>query len=152
MDAVTYPHPDVEAALEPFAALKLDTTAWQPEYGDLLQRVPLTWTPTFLVTDHGGREVRRWVGFEPPETFVAELGLALAAIDRLHGRAADARARLEPLVGGPLSAEALYWIGVARFNESGDKRSLLEPWDELTARHPDSISAQRADCLDPIRD
>jgi hypothetical protein len=151
MDAVTYPAPEVESALAAFAPLKLDTSAWQPDYADLLQRVPLTWTPTFIVTDHGGREVRRWVGFEPPGTFVAELELARAAIDRLHGRAAEARARLEPLVGGPLSAEALYWIGVARFNETGEKHSLLEPWDELMRRHPETIWAQRADCLDTIR-
>jgi hypothetical protein len=154
MGAVTYPAPEVESALAEFVALRLETTAWQPAYAEILQRTPPSWNPTFVVTDHGGREVRRWTGFEPPDAFVGELELAHAAIDRLHGRADAAAERLDRLAraGGPASAEALYWLGAARYNQSGDNRSLIEPWDELTRRYPDTIWAQRADCLEPIRD
>jgi hypothetical protein len=154
MGAVTYPDPDVQAALEPFVALRLQMTVWQPAYAELLQRTPPSWNPTFIVTDHGGREVRRWSGFEPPGVFIAELELAHAAIDRLHGRAAEAAGRLERVAqgDGPASAEALYWLGAARYNATGDNREMLAPWDELMARFPGTIWALRADCLDPIRE
>ncbi len=153
MDAVTYPTTEASKELKDFIAVKLDTTAWQQSYLSILQRTSLTWTPTFVVTDGGGREVRRWSGFEPPQTFAAELHLALAAIDRLHGRPEQAHARLAPIAGGgtPLAAEAIYWQGVARFNQSGDKHDLLPSRDELLARHPASIWAQRADCLEALR-
>lgn len=154
MDAVTYPTTEVSAALEDFIALKLDTTAWQQEYMSLLQRTSLTWTPTFVVTDGGGREVRRWSGFEPPQTFAAQLRVALSAIDRLHGRPQAAHDRLVPVADGrtPLAPEALYWQGVARFNQSGKERDLLPSWEALIARHPETIWAQRADYLEAIRD
>lgn len=154
MDAVTYPTPEVASALREFVPLRLDTMKWHPDYAELLQRVPLNWTPTFIITDHGGREVRRWVGFEPAEPFIAELELGKATIDRLHGRPAEARERLERLVEAriPASAEALYWLGVARYNETGDNHALLDPWDELIAHYPESVWALRAGCLDSVRD
>jgi hypothetical protein len=154
MDAVTYPTAQAESALEEFVPLKLETTAWHPDYAKLLQRVPLTWTPMFIVTDHGGREVRRWYGFTPPAAFIAELELAKATIDRIHARPADAGERLERLAERRIaaSAEALSWLGVARFNETADKHSLLEPWSELMSRYPDSVWSVRADYLELVHD
>ena len=54
--------------------VKEDAEAWKTVGTDL----GVQWTPTILITDHGGVERHRIEGFLPAEDFLAQLALGLA--------------------------------------------------------------------------
>lgn len=154
MDAVTYPQPHVQEFLAGHTAFAHANFREPSTFVELFDRTPVMWTPTFLLTDHAGRHMRRWFGYLPPEDLLAEvrLGLALQHIHRR--RPVEALDILAPVLDSDLRStpEALYWAGVADlYGANGDKSALLPRWDELMARFPDSSWATRADCLESLR-
>jgi len=115
----------------------------EPEARTLIKRHRTLWSPGFVVLDHRETELRRFLGFQPPAGLMAELSVALGQVHLLHRRPAEAYdtwravADLDP--AAPVSAEALYWSGIARFQR--DRKSvdwLREYWGELERRFPDS--------------
>ena len=52
----------------------------EPKSKDLVKKYGIEWTPTFLVADPDGNEVYRFVGYLPPEDFIAQLTLGLGKV------------------------------------------------------------------------
>ena len=106
------------------------------------------WTPTVLFGDRSGKIRYTSINYLPAAEFldVLDIGEALVAmrwqdyataIDRL--RAVETR---RP--DGPLTAEALYWRGMAEyFGDGKAPPSAKRVWAEIRERFPDSIWAKR---------
>ncbi|HEX2091555.1 MAG TPA: thioredoxin family protein [Longimicrobiaceae bacterium] len=149
MEEVTYRSDTAtEVIAGEFVAVKYDTKAPEEHFRTLTGTTALLWTPTLVVLDHGGTEVRRLVGYLPPEELAAELTIALGLVDLLRGRAERALARFAEVgEGGSAAApEALYWAGVAAWR-AGGLGALLPWWDRLQERFPGSPWWARADCV-----
>jgi len=142
MDAVTYPHPSAQQAIaDGFVPFKINMLERDPELKEACAGRRVMWGPTFIIADARGNEIRRWVGWFPAESFVAELAFSRALAAYHHGKFADALTAIEPILArGPeseLHAEALYWKGIAGFMAGGkDWSALRESWGELAERYP----------------
>ena len=149
MDAVTYPTASVADFLsDRFVCLKLDTSAPTPDFRRILGQEGLRWTPTFVVTDHALRQLRRIIGFLPPDDFLAELRLVLGVAALARGRNETALPALRAVADlhprSHVASEALFWAGIAAFRVAGrDKAALRDGWEPLWERYPDSTWAQR---------
>lgn len=144
MDTVTYPDPTVAAELEQhFSPLKIDMLARHPDFKEASGATKVIWAPTMIFTDAKGRELRRWVGWLPPEHFRAELAFVRATAEfqnvKFEG-ARDGFARVvEEFPTAPLKPEALYWLGIAGFLAGGkDFAHLSEVWGRLARDHSDT--------------
>jgi len=142
---VTYPDHRVQAAIaERFIPLRLhliEDRQWTRPF-------QVFWTPTILIGDRSGKIRYTSVNFLPPEEFldILDIGEALVAmrwreydvsIERL--KAVDAR---RP--DGPLTVEALYWLGITEYFRQGRSRAAsMVVWDEMIERFPDSIWSKR---------
>jgi thiol-disulfide isomerase/thioredoxin len=150
MEEVTYRNGAATGLIaREFVGVKYDTKAPEEHLRSLTGTTALLWTPTLVVLDPRGTEVRRLVGYVPPEELTAELELALGLVDLLHARAESALARLEEVGEGDSAAapEALYWAGVAAWRTGGGLGALLPWWDRLQDRFPESPWWARADCV-----
>lgn len=155
MDAVTHPHPEVSRLLATdFVCATVDTKAPGDAGRRALHRLRIAWEPAFVFLDRGGRELRRFVGYRPPDEFTAELQITRGLYDMQRGDSAGAEARFRA-VGrrteielSDLAAEATFWRGVAAFRQSRDKQTLHEVWSEIEQRWPDSSWWRRADVFD----
>lgn len=144
MDAVTYPSAEVEEFLGArFACVKVSTEDKSPEARTLLRAYRHLWAPGFVVLDPRGEELRRFLGYQPPRDFIAELRVGLAKVRMLHRDLAGAYdefravADLDP--PAPVTPEALYWAGVAAYRRDGKPLEFLrEYWAELRVRFPES--------------
>jgi len=146
MEAVTLPHPDVQAELAAhFVGFKLCLLDRHPDFKEAVGGQPVPWAPTFLYTDGKGREVRRSVGWLGPGGFVAELQLARAQFLLSRGKFDESLALLEEAD----SPESLYYAGVAVFlRGKRDMIALGERWNALRARYPDSEWAAKAEVIE----
>jgi hypothetical protein len=144
MDTVTYPDPRVVAFVEqdcvPVRVVVKDNANLVDEY-------LVGWTPNVVIADARGRVHYRVEGFLPPEEFVARLSIGAGKF-LLNGKRFDeAAARFEGVVarhpGTATAAEALYWLGIARYKESHDPGELRPSWDRLAREFPDSEWATR---------
>lgn len=106
------------------------------------------WTPTILIADHSGKVRYTSVNYLPPEEFadVLDIGEGMVAMrwkeyDRSirHFEAVEAR---RP--DGPMTAEAIYWRGMAAYFRDGKAPAVAKGvWQEIQERFPDSIWAKR---------
>ena len=157
MDAVTYPNQQiVETLNEHFTCLKLNQKSAASDIVEVMRPSKLMWTPGFVFRDHRGIEVRRSVGFLPPEEFMAELQCALGLIDLLHTNHQAAFERLdrvkETSPGANAAPEAIFWAGVALYQREGkDKEVLRKYWDNLRDRYPTSTWWTRVDVFDVLK-
>ena len=154
MDAVTYPDPEVDAALQAdFVGFKLCLTERHKDFKEAACGAAVPWAPTFLFTDGKGREVRRSVGWLAPQDFLAELRLARAQFHLTRGRFDEALAGLEEISsdyrGTQAAPEAGYYAGVALFLKGKrDMTALKERWTKLRDQHPKSDWASKASVAD----
>jgi len=130
--------------------VRLNVAEREAETRQLIRTARPLWTPTLLFLDPLGIEVRRAVGYLPPEELVAELEMALGLVDLLQGRNADAHRRLAAVASGAPGAhsapEALFWAGIAAYRREGKNRAVLaREWSELKRRYPESRWWARAD-------
>ena len=115
----------------------------------MMQKFSVSWTPTLIVLDADGREHYRSVGFFTSEdmiaTFMAAKGRWALDTDQL----ADARALFEEVISlypaKDAAAEALFFLGVAKYKMSHDPKPLRETYDQLKARFPQSMWTKQAD-------
>ena len=139
---MTYPDVIVRATLaDLFAPCRVDVK--DESNAGVVERYHQAWTPDFRVTSAAGDDLYRWNGFLPPAEFVAQLLMA-AGYARLALRdAGGSVAALEELLRRfPTSAvvpEAMYYLAVARFKVSKDRRDLENGFSLLRRRHPNSI-------------
>lgn len=145
MDAVTYPEPAVRQFIaEQFVPLRLvlNHRAAQPHFRDY----QVIWTPTVAILDRRGAAHYQSPGFLPPEAFLAMLRIGLARALCAWSRYDEAATHLNTVADmptGPLAAEALYWLGVARYLKTHQRALMMEAWNRLRAEHPESIWAAR---------
>lgn len=142
MDTVTYPQPSVIAAIErDFAPFKINMLERHPDFKEACAGARVSWAPTLVITDPRGGEVRRWVGWLPPRSFVAELAFCRALADHNRGKFSEALAGFDAIVEGEqgteIHPEALYWQGISGFLAGGkDWSALRRSWARLAAEYP----------------
>jgi hypothetical protein len=142
MDAVTYPHESVVSALDRgFSPYKINMLERHPDFKEACAGARVSWGPTIVIADGRGSEVRRWVGWLPPDSFVAELAFCRATADYSHGKFAEALSGFDAIVEGDrgtqIHPEALYWQGAAGFIAGGkDWAALRRSWTRLAQEYP----------------
>ena len=154
MDAVTYPHAAVAEALgQGFSLYKINMLERHPDFKEACAGGRVLWGPTFIVADARGREVRRWVGWLPPQGFVAELSFCRALADYNQGKFADALAGFEAIVeqhrDAEIHPEAMYWQGIAGFMAGKqDWDALGRSWRRVAAEYPESRFGTHASVIE----
>ena len=144
MDTVTYPDPSaVEFVSREFEAVKVHIGEKDPAIRDTIRRYRMLWAPGYVVLDERGEEVRRFIGYQSPRDYIAELKVGLAKAHILHRRNDEAFqlfravADLEP--PAPVTDEALYWAGIAlHYRDRTNLAFLHQYWKELERRFPGS--------------
>ena len=144
MDAVTYPQESVQSAIaEGFSPYKINMMERHPDFKEACAGGRVLWGPTFVIADSRGSEIRRWVGWLSPESFVAELAFSQAQADYNHGKFPEALTGFSAIVdhnhGTQIHPEALYWQGAAGFIAGGkDWDALRASWTRLAADYPEN--------------
>jgi hypothetical protein len=142
MDAVTYPHETVVAAIEQgFVPFKLNMLERHPDFKEACAGGRVLWGPTFIISDARGSEVRHWVGWLPPRDYVAELAFCRAQAEYNRGKFAEALAAFDAIVENEtdtaIHPEALYWQGIAGFMAGpSDWDALRRSWTRLAESYP----------------
>ena len=156
MGTVTYPNAQVaEFVSERFVAIKFNVKEPHPDFKEALGRGKVLWAPLLVFLDGRGSELRRYVGFLPPDEFLAELRLVLGLSEMTHAnfeealRWLDGAAELFP--ASSAAPEALFWAAAAGYRLKG-LAEVVRRWDDLRARYPESTWARRADVVpDEVR-
>ena len=154
MDTVTYPTPEVIELLEDrFTCYSVNEGEPSRQDKELMRQCRLLWSPGFLFFEPRGPELRRFVGFRPPEEFLAELYLVLGLNDMLYGRFVAAAAALDEAVRlfgeREGAAEALYFRAIAIYRSGKrDYDALEQNWNLIRDRFPESSWWPRADVWD----
>lgn len=113
---------------------------------------PILWTPTFVVFANDGSEVRKTIGYLNNLQFESEMEIGRALAFLRKAQPQIALDILENFIKNSiykiLLPEALYWEGVAAyFLNKRNAESLAPYWEKLMNIYPESIWAERADCL-----
>jgi hypothetical protein len=145
MDTVTYPDHHVAHFIEEhFIPARVEVKK-DPQ---LMKEYYVAWTPTIVLTNERGTVHYRVEGFLQPRDFVARLSLGAGRyhldrqkFDQAAGRYEEVAAR-HP--GTNVGAEALYWLGVARYKQSHDPSQLRAAWQRLGNAYPDSEWTERS--------
>lgn len=146
MGAVTYPNPDVEAAIKKdFVPVQFNIV----EHPERMDQFHARWTPTLIIEDAAGHEVRRSQGYLDAQRLLGELALARvkAAVEAGDFKKAhhEAPAVVSATEGDPTRApEALYWSAVAAYKSSEDPKNLVAGWNKLLDIYPDSEWGKKA--------
>jgi TolA-binding protein len=154
MDAVTYPEDAVAEVIErDFVAYKINMLERHPDFKEACSGARVMWGPTLVVADARGSELRRWVGWLPPRSFVAELAFCRAMADHTHGKFAEALAGFDAIVerdeGTEIHPEALYWQGVSGFMAGkSDWAALRRSWTRLAREYPNSRFGTHASVIE----
>jgi thioredoxin-related protein len=106
------------------------------------------WTPTILIADHSGRVRYTSVNFLPAAEFldILDIGEGMAAMRWKGYETAIALFThvQERRASGPLTAEAIYWRGIAAYFRGGKSSEAAQAeWADLLARFPDTVWAKR---------
>jgi thioredoxin-related protein len=108
----------------------------------------LFWTPTVLFADRSGKVRYESVNYLPAEQMIDILDIGEARVAMRWKEFEKAIRLLEDVEerhpDGPLTAEAMYWRGMAEyFLEGSNPAASKRVWAELNAAFPDSIWAKR---------
>lgn len=143
----------MRALHEHFVCVRVNEYSKEPEAVAVLRAYRLLWSPGFIFLDAHGSELRRLVGYLPPQDFLAELHFALGMFAMLHAKYAESfdqfRVAVDRYPQAPVAAEALYWAGIAAFRRDGRKIEVIrQHWEEIRRRFPKSTWSTRADVFD----
>lgn len=149
MDTVTYPDAQVQQALGDHAvAARFNIEEPDQQTRALMRQFRQLWTPTLIFLDHHQIELRRLVGYAPPDEFVAQVEMAIGLAHMYHAQFDKAfqqfRAVKERHSELEVAAEALYWAGAAALRRDGSADGLIAQWHELKAEYPTSSWWTRA--------
>ena len=140
-----YPDPRVAAFINEHF---VPDRAHVKEQATVFHRFGARWTPTVLVLDPDGREVRRIEGFLPADELLGQLDLALGYEAANHKKWANAEGYFEAAVDDfpatDAAPEGLYWAGVARYSASHDAAELRQVARAFKERYTDTGWAKRS--------
>ncbi len=128
--------------------ISLKTQCFFDKPVELMEQFNITWTPTLLIQDKGGREHHRSVGYVPVDDLLAhlELGMAKVFFDGNHFNNAiqslNSIIDLHPHAG--VTPEAIFYLGVAEYKRYHDGSGLRRAFDTLQEKYPGSEWARRA--------
>ena len=113
-----------------------------------MKRYAAKWTPTIIILDSDGEEHHRFVGFLPPEDFIAQilLGKGKVEFDLDHFEQAI-QCFQEILVRFPradAAPEAQYYLWVSKYKASHDPKELKFGLEVLQRDYPGSEWAKKA--------
>lgn len=143
---MTYPEPEVAATVsQRFVPLQVDVHAEDAKA--LIERYHQTWTPDLRLLAPDGSELYAWQGYLPPFEFLAQLlageGTARLRMAELPRATAAYEEVLRRFPTSAVAAEAQYYLAVARYKTSHDASALIDGWQRLQSRYPDSIWRQK---------
>ena len=147
MGTVTYPNPEVARYVRDHFVPVQYNVAERPQAIDQFNSA---WTPTLIVQDAEGREYRRSLGYLDPQRFLGEMALArlLAGVNRRDFSSATGTDALDRTKGDAArEPEALYFASVAAYKAANDVEKLLEGWNRLLDRFPDSDWAKKIEFI-----
>ena len=144
MDTVTYPDARVAQFLvHHFLPVKVSVK----ENARLVEDYLVSWAPNIVILDEKGLVHYRLEGYLPPEDFVAYLSLGIGKYWLNRKQFAKAGERFQEVserhAGTDVGAEALYWLGVARYKQARDPGQLRPSWQKLAQDYPLSEWAKR---------
>jgi hypothetical protein len=144
MDTVTYPDPRVAEFIERhFVPVRVMVKQNQA----LAESYLVSWTPNVVIADEKGRVHYRVEGYLPAGTFVGCLSLGAGKCWLNRQQFIQAAERFEEVserhADTDTGAEALYWLGVARYKQTHDPLQLRQPWGRLAQEYPKSEWAER---------
>ena len=145
MDAVAYPDAAVTRFLnENFIPLRIPS-----DHAELGPRFRIKWTPSLLTLDGDGVEHNRILGFVSPQELVPAMLLGMGKARFNRAERSEAIKCFERILADFSKSfqvpEAIYLLGVSRYIETKDAAHLIGIYDRLTAEHPKSQWAMRAD-------
>ncbi len=145
MGAVTYP----TEAVASFVGNHFIPVQIQVSNAELMKKYAVSWTPTILVLDPDGKEHYRSVGFLAPEEFIAAFKVGKGRYYLDADKFPEAKALFEEVIsqspGANAVPEAIFFHGVTRYKHTHDPKPLREAYETLTAKHPQSEWAKRAE-------
>lgn len=108
----------------------------------------LFWTPTILFADRTGRIRYESVNYVPADVMLDVLDIGEARVSMRWREFDNAIERLRDVEerhpDGPMTAEAIYWRGMAEYFRDGSKpETAKRVWAEITDRFPKSVWAAR---------
>lgn len=145
LEDVTFADDNVATAIsQRFVALRLDLFADR----EFTRQHQIFWTPTILIADHSGKVRYTNVNFVPPSEMldVLDIGEGMVAMRWKESERSIARFQAveDRRPEGPMTAEAIYWRGMATYFRDGKKpASAKQVWATIQQRFPDSIWALR---------
>lgn len=145
LDEETFRDPVVAAEIRNrFVPLKLDLFADR----EFTRANQIFWTPTVLIADHSGKVRYTSVNYLPATEMldILDIGEGMVAMRwKESDRSIAAFRRVEERhPDGPLTAEAIYWRGMATYFRDGNSpKAAKQVWQEIKERFPDSIWALR---------
>lgn len=154
MEDVTYQDETVLKYLEEnYVFVKYNTANKIHNFRNTYITAPHLWTPCFIVFANDGSEVKKVSGYLPPQQFFDEMELGRAYAYLRKAQSPKSLEVLNRLIEGTsdtyVKQEALYWAGVSAFYAEQKKIEALTPyWERLMDEYPQSVWAERADCLD----
>ena len=114
----------------------------------LVKRYAVKWTPTIIILDSDGDEHHRFVGYLPPEDFIAQIVLGKGKVEFDLDRFEQAmQCFQEILVRYPktdAAPEAQYYLGVAKYKASHDPKELKLGLEVLQRDYPNSEWTKKA--------
>lgn len=117
------------------------------EQQENFSRFGAEWTPTIIIVDEHSNERHRVEGFLPADDLVAQLKLGIAHSLRESGKYKEAERWYRDLSSSgddEVSAESLYWAGVAKYKDTDDGAALQETAQAFQSRFTDSSWAKKA--------
>ncbi len=113
----------------------------------LAKKMRAVWTPMFVFVDGEEAEQHRFIGYLPPDEFLAQVHFAAAKDAFGKGKYDDALKRYTLIVEryGKTDAapEALYWTGVCEFKLTKDVNKINERCAAVVERYPGHIWAKK---------
>jgi hypothetical protein len=151
MDAVTYPNKEViEFINANMIALRV-----RNDQKPLADQFKIKWTPALITLDVDGTERHRTVGFLPPQELIPSLMLGIGKAHLERGEFAQAVPQFEKLISehskSGSAPEAVFFLGVARFQSTHDPKFLKKAYEQLAAQYPQSEWTTRASPYSAIK-
>lgn len=117
----------------------------------LCKRLNAFWTPILSFLDADEREHHRFIGYLPPDEFLAQVHLARGREAFSKGDAAKAREIYQSIVdrlpATDAAPEALYWTGVCDFKLTKDMQKILDRSKEVVKRYPGHLWARKLEFI-----